>query len=144
MPKAPYRCPPGPYERACQVAWYFKNAKPRSKVLILDANPDVTSKGALFKKVWAEQYRGIIEYRAQHKATAVDLAAQIAAFPQLCMRGDRLSALGQWSLDEDAAISAELVHEMMEWLVVEAKKLGLTLEEVERGLATHWKKLGGR
>ena len=54
---------PGPYERACQVAWYFKNAKPRSKVLILDANPDVTSKGALFKKVWAEQYRGIVEYR---------------------------------------------------------------------------------
>ena len=35
---APYRCPPGPYERACQVAWYFKRAKPRSKVLILDAN----------------------------------------------------------------------------------------------------------
>jgi sulfide dehydrogenase [flavocytochrome c] flavoprotein subunit len=63
IPEAPYRCPPGPYERACQVAWYFKNAKPRSKVLVLDANPDVTSKGALFKKVWAEQYKGIIEYR---------------------------------------------------------------------------------
>ncbi len=72
IPEAPYRCPPGPYERACQVAWYFKQAKPRSKVLILDANPDVTSKGALFKKVWAEQYRGIVEYRAQHKLTGVD------------------------------------------------------------------------
>ncbi|MDQ6640633.1 MAG: NAD(P)/FAD-dependent oxidoreductase, partial [Pseudomonadota bacterium] len=34
IPEAPYRCPPGPYERACQVAWYFKNAKPRSKVLV--------------------------------------------------------------------------------------------------------------
>ncbi len=72
IPEAPYRCPPGPYERACQVAWYFKNAKPRSKVLILDANPDVTSKGALFKKVWAEQYPGMVEYRAQHKLTGVD------------------------------------------------------------------------
>jgi len=72
VPEQPYRCPPGPYERACQVAWYFKNAKPRSKVLVLDANPDVTSKGALFKKVWAEQYRGIVEFRAQHKVTAVD------------------------------------------------------------------------
>lgn len=72
IPEAPYRCPPGPYERACQVAWYFKNAKPRSKVLILDANPDVTSKGALFKKVWAEQYKGIVEYRSQHKLTALD------------------------------------------------------------------------
>ncbi len=72
IPLAPYRCPPGPYERACQVASYFKAAKPRSKVLILDANPDVTSKGALFKKVWAEQYPGMVEYRGQHNATAVD------------------------------------------------------------------------
>lgn len=80
IPEAPYRCPPGPYERACQVAWYFKNAKPRSKVLILDANPDVTSKGALFKKVWAEQYKGIIEYRPQHKAVAVDAKAGLVKF----------------------------------------------------------------
>ncbi|AEG92459.1 NAD(P)/FAD-dependent oxidoreductase [Ramlibacter tataouinensis] len=72
IPEAPYRCPPGPYERACQVAWYFKNAKPRSKVLVLDANADVTSKAALFRKVWAEQYKDIVEYRPQHKATAVD------------------------------------------------------------------------
>lgn len=80
IPEAPYRCPPGPYERACQVAWYFKNAKPKSKVLILDANPDVTSKGALFKKVWAEQYAGIVEYRGQHKATAVDARAGLIKF----------------------------------------------------------------
>jgi NADPH-dependent 2,4-dienoyl-CoA reductase/sulfur reductase-like enzyme len=72
IPEQPYRCPPGPYERACQVAWYFKTAKPRSKVLVLDANPDVTSKGALFKKVWADQYPGIVEYRPQHKVLAVD------------------------------------------------------------------------
>jgi len=80
IPEAPYRCPPGPYERASQIAWYFKNAKPKSKVLILDANPDVTSKGALFKKVWAEQYAGIIEYRGQHKATAVDAKAGLIKF----------------------------------------------------------------
>lgn len=72
IPEAPYRCPPGPYERACQVAWYFKSAKPRSKVLILDANPDVTSKGPLFKRVWAEQYPGMVEYRSQHKLTEVE------------------------------------------------------------------------
>jgi NADPH-dependent 2,4-dienoyl-CoA reductase/sulfur reductase-like enzyme len=75
IPEAPYRCPPGPYERACQVASYFKAAKPRSKVLVLDANPDVTSKGGLFKKVWAEQYKGMVEYRPQHKAVAVDASA---------------------------------------------------------------------
>lgn len=80
IPEAPYRCPPGPYERACQVAWYFKQAKPKSKVLVLDANPDVTSKGALFKKVWAEQYAGIVEYRSQHKVTAVDGKAGLIKF----------------------------------------------------------------
>jgi sulfide dehydrogenase [flavocytochrome c] flavoprotein chain len=72
IPEAPYRCPPGPYERACQVASYFKSAKPNAKVLILDANPDVTSKAGLFKKVWAEQYKGMVEYRPQHKVQAVD------------------------------------------------------------------------
>ena len=80
IPEAPYRCPPGPYERACQVASYFKAAKPRSKVLVLDANQDVTSKGPLFKKVWAEQYKGIIEYRPQHKAVAVDAKTNTVKF----------------------------------------------------------------
>jgi NADPH-dependent 2,4-dienoyl-CoA reductase/sulfur reductase-like enzyme len=80
IPEAPYRCPPGPYERACQVASYFKIAKPRAKVLVLDANPDVTSKPALFKKVWAEQYRGMVEYRPQHKAVAVDAASNTVRF----------------------------------------------------------------
>jgi sulfite dehydrogenase len=48
IPKAPYRCPPGPYERACMVASYLKVAKPKSKVLVLDANPEITSKKGLF------------------------------------------------------------------------------------------------
>jgi sulfide dehydrogenase [flavocytochrome c] flavoprotein chain len=80
IPEAPYRCPPGPYERASVIAGYLKLAKPRSKVLILDANPDVTSKGPLFKKVWAEQYKGIVEYRSQHKAVAVDARAGLIKF----------------------------------------------------------------
>ncbi|MFN3415509.1 MAG: FCSD flavin-binding domain-containing protein, partial [Caldimonas sp.] len=80
VPEAPYRCPPGPYERVCLVADYFKRAKPRSKVLLLDANPDVTSKGPLFKKIWAEQYKGIIEYRPQHKAVAVDARTRTIKF----------------------------------------------------------------
>lgn len=72
IPPQPYRCPPGPYERACQVAHYFSRAKPGSRVLILDGNDDVVSKGVLFKKIWAERYKGIIEYRPQFKATDVD------------------------------------------------------------------------
>ena len=80
IPLAPYRCPPGPYERACQVADYFSKAKPKSKVLILDANDDVTSKGPLFKKAWAERYKGIVEYRNKHNVTDVDAATNTLKF----------------------------------------------------------------
>jgi sulfide dehydrogenase [flavocytochrome c] flavoprotein subunit len=80
IPLAPYRCPPGPYERASQVANYFSKAKPKSKVLILDANDDVTSKGPLFKKAWADRYAGIVEYRSKHVATDVDAATNTLKF----------------------------------------------------------------
>lgn len=80
IPLAPYRCPPGPYERACQVAEYFSKAKPKSKVLILDANEDVTSKGALFKKAWTDRYKGIVEYRNKHNVTDVDVATKTLKF----------------------------------------------------------------
>ncbi|MFN6183572.1 MAG: FCSD flavin-binding domain-containing protein [Burkholderiales bacterium] len=72
IPRAPYRCPPGPYERACQVAHYFKTSKPKSKVLILDGNADITSKAGLFRKAFTEQYGGIIEYRNNSLVTELD------------------------------------------------------------------------
>lgn len=73
VPLAPYRCPPAPYERACQVALYFQKFKPRSKILILDANQDVTSKSALFKKTWANSFPGMIEYRNNHTLMDINL-----------------------------------------------------------------------
>ncbi|WP_338768213.1 FAD/NAD(P)-binding oxidoreductase [Massilia sp. METH4] len=78
VPPAPYRCPPGPYERACQVAHYFRRFKPRSKVLLLDANEDVVSKGPLFKKIWKEPYSGIIEYRPGFRTVEIDAAGRTA------------------------------------------------------------------
>ncbi len=94
IPEAPFRCPPGPYERACQVAWYFKNFKPKSKVLILDANQDVVSKPGLFKKAWAEQYKDIIEYRNQHKAIAVSAKEGLIKFDvQGDVKADVINAL---------------------------------------------------
>lgn len=94
VPEAPYRCPPGPYERASMVAAYFKKAKPKSKVLILDANPDVTSKGGLFKKAWTELYPGMVEFRPQHKVTAVDAKARTIKFEvQEDVRADVLNVL---------------------------------------------------
>lgn len=78
IPKAPYRCPPGPYERACMVAHYLKQAKPKSKVLVLDANEEIVSKKGLFTKVWADSYKGIIEYRPQSELRDVDAGNRTA------------------------------------------------------------------
>lgn len=61
VPAAPFRCPPGPYERASLIAHYLKARKPRSKVLILDAN-DKFSKQALFKEAWDSLYPGMIAW----------------------------------------------------------------------------------
>ena len=77
VPKAPYRCPPGPYERACQVASYFKKHKPNSKVIVLDANPEITSKKGLFTKVFAENYAGMIDYRPNNIVLEVDVGRKI-------------------------------------------------------------------
>jgi sulfide dehydrogenase [flavocytochrome c] flavoprotein chain len=74
VPPIAYRCPPGPYERACQVAWYLKTKKPKSKLIVLDANPNVVSKTALFRKAW-EAYPNL-EYRATQKVTKVDAGAR--------------------------------------------------------------------
>jgi sulfite dehydrogenase len=62
IPKAPYRCPPGPYERACLVASYFRQVKPKSKVLVLDANSEIQSKKALFELAFSKYHAGILEY----------------------------------------------------------------------------------
>lgn len=78
IPKTPYRCPPGPYERACQVAFYFKQHKPKSKVLILDANEDVVSKKGLFTKAWKDMYPGMVEYRPNSELVDVDASTMTA------------------------------------------------------------------
>jgi sulfite dehydrogenase len=93
IPLAPYRCPPGPYERASMVAAYLKQAKPRSKVLVLDANPDVTSKGGLFKAAWRDLYPGILEYRGNSKAIGVDAASMTVRLEVEDVKGDILNII---------------------------------------------------
>lgn len=78
VPKAPYRCPPGPYERAAQIAFYFKNNKPKSKVIVLDANAEIISKKGLFTKVFNEMYAGIIDYRPNNTLVDVDVDTKTA------------------------------------------------------------------
>ncbi|MGY4827120.1 FCSD flavin-binding domain-containing protein [Sphaerotilaceae bacterium SBD11-9] len=94
IPESPYRCPPGPYERASVIAAYFKRAKPRSKVLVLDANADVVSKPGLFKKAWADLYPGMLEYRPNHKVIGVDANARTVRIEiQDDVRADVLNVL---------------------------------------------------
>src|SRR5207244_1509542 len=60
-PANPYRCPPGPYERASLIAHYLKTRKPRSKLIVLDAK-DAFSKQRLFQNAWKELYPGLLEW----------------------------------------------------------------------------------
>ena len=122
VPEAPYRCPPGPYERACQVAAYFKAAKPRSKVLVLDANGDVTSKGPLFKKAWNELYKGIVEYRPNSKAVDVDLRAGAVKLELEDVKGDVLNVLPPMKAGRiaDPFITANKRWCEVDWLTYES------------------------
>lgn len=75
-PANPFRCPPGPYERASLIAWYLKTKKPKSKLIILDAK-DAFSKQRLFQSAWAALYPDLIEWvplSSGGKVTSVDPA----------------------------------------------------------------------
>lgn len=78
IPRAPFRCPPGPYERVCQVADYFRKAKPRSKIIVLDTNEDLVSKKGLFLAAWNGMYKGMIDYRPNSELVDVDAATLTA------------------------------------------------------------------
>jgi sulfide dehydrogenase [flavocytochrome c] flavoprotein subunit len=123
MPEAPYRCPPGPYERVCQVAAYFKAVKPKSKVLLLDANGDVTSKGPLFKKAWNDLYKGIIEYRPNSKAIDVDLKSGAVKLEFDDVKGAVLNVLPPMKAGNIAApfITANKRWCEIDWLTYESK-----------------------
>jgi NADPH-dependent 2,4-dienoyl-CoA reductase/sulfur reductase-like enzyme len=93
VPAAPYRCPPGPYERACLVAHYFKQAKPRAKIILLDGNPDIASKKALFMDAWNTFYPGMIDYRPNNAPLAVDGAKMTVSTEFEDVRGDVLNVV---------------------------------------------------
>ncbi len=93
IPKAPYRCPPGPYERVCQVAFYLKNQKPKAKIIVLDGNAEIISKKGLFTKVWAEMYAGIIDYRPNSTVVDVDVTAKIVKTEFESIKADVLNVI---------------------------------------------------
>ncbi|WP_291013862.1 NAD(P)/FAD-dependent oxidoreductase [Hydrogenophaga sp.] len=74
VPKVPYRCPPGPYERASLIGHYLETRKPKAKLLVFDANPEIQAKKGLFEAVWKNRYRDRIEYVPNADLKAVDVS----------------------------------------------------------------------
>ena len=123
IPKAPYRCPPGPYERACLVANYFSRAKPKSKVLVLDANEEITSKKGLFTKAF-EKYAGILEYRPNSELREVDAGRRTAILDFESVKADVLNVVPPQRAGDIAASSGlKLVNGRwvdVDWLTFES------------------------
>jgi len=124
IPKAPYRCPPGPYERACLVADYFKKSKPKSKVVILDANEDVMSKKALFTKAWTDLYKGIIDYRNNSEVKDVEVGTNTAVLEFDKFKADVLNVIPPHRAGDIAAKSGiKLINNRwvdVNWLSMES------------------------
>jgi sulfide dehydrogenase [flavocytochrome c] flavoprotein chain len=124
VPRAPFRCPPGPYERACQAAFYFKRAKPRSKILVLDANEDLASKPGLFRAAWNELYGGMIEYRNNTDVRAIDAAARTVKTDFDTIKGDVLNVLPPMraaAIARDAGLTTGGTHWCgVDWLTMES------------------------
>lgn len=76
IPAAPYRCPPGPYERACLVADYLKRNKPGSKVIVLDANPNVMAERVTFETAFAGLFAGVVEYHPSVVVNSINAATR--------------------------------------------------------------------
>lgn len=98
VPKSPYRCPPGPYERACMVATYFKNAKPKSKVIVLDGNPDIASKKPLFLAAWKKHFgygtdNSMIDYRPNNMPRSVDAKKMMVGTEFDDVKGDVINVV---------------------------------------------------
>jgi sulfide dehydrogenase [flavocytochrome c] flavoprotein chain len=117
IPRSPYRCPPGPYERACMVASYLKQHKPKSKVLVLDANPEVQSKKALFERAFSQHYDGLLEYRPNAELKEVDAASRTAKLEFETVQADVLNVIPPQRA-ADIARSAGLITVNNRWVGV--------------------------
>ncbi|HJQ63280.1 MAG TPA: NAD(P)/FAD-dependent oxidoreductase [Burkholderiales bacterium] len=118
IPMAPYRCPPGPYERVCQVADYFKRAKPRSKIIVLDSNPDITSKKGLFLQSWNGPYQGMIDYRPNSELQDVDVKNTTVKLTFDDVKGDVLNVVPPHRAG-DIALRAGLINANQRWCNIE-------------------------
>jgi len=93
VPPAPYRCPPGPYERACVVADWLKRNKPGSKVIVLDANPAITAERESFTRAFEVTHAGVISYVPNAPVTFVDAATKTIHTAMGPFSGDVLNVI---------------------------------------------------
>lgn len=119
VPMAPYRCPPGPYERACQVASYFKKAKPKSKIILLDGNQDVASKKGLFTWAWKTLYDGMIEYRPNNAPKRVDAKTMTVYTEFDEVKGDVLNVVPVQRAGEVTALAGARNDSSGTWCTVD-------------------------
>ena len=125
IPKAPYRCPPGPYERVCQVADYLKRAKPKSKILVLDANEDIVSKKGLFLAAWNGPYKGMIDYKPNSELVDVDVKTLTAKLQFEDVKADVLNVVPP----QKAGLIAEkagLINANNRWCAVDWRSMEST------------------
>lgn len=80
IPPAPYRCPPGPYERACVIADWLKVNKPDSRIIVLDANADIIVEKENFSYAFNVTHAGVVDYRAGCTLTDVDSANLVVSY----------------------------------------------------------------
>ncbi|RZL91838.1 MAG: flavocytochrome C [Variovorax sp.] len=122
IPKSPYRCPPGPYERACLIASYLKRVKRRAKLLVLDANPEVQSKKALFERAFAQHHAGVLEYRPNAELKAV-LADGTARFEFEDVKADVLNLIPPQRAGDLAGDFANVNRRWVgiDWLTMQAQ-----------------------
>ncbi|MBN8246564.1 MAG: NAD(P)/FAD-dependent oxidoreductase, partial [Verrucomicrobia bacterium] len=76
IPRVPYRCPPGPYERACSVADFLKRKRPGARMVVLDANPGIQAEPVNFGKAFSERYKGVLTYVPNAVVLSVDSTAR--------------------------------------------------------------------
>ena len=120
MPLTPYRCPPGPYERSCLIAHYLKTHKPKSKLILLDANPDVVSKKPLFTKAWSTYYKDNFQYIGGKKVTKADTGAKLVSVEGIeDFKGDVINLIPSQRAG-DIAVKAGLVGDDKKWCPVDA------------------------
>lgn len=80
IPKAPYRCPPGPYERTCVIADWLKKNKTGCKVVVLDANADILVERDNFNRAFTGIYAGIVDYRPNCTIKNIDIVKKLVTF----------------------------------------------------------------